>query len=154
MNKKKLIREQLGVSLERFNALRGVSPPRKGWIRAIRDALGMTAKQLADRLGVAQQAVSRIERDELRGAVSIKTMRRVAESLDCVFVFGFVPKTSLEDTLRARARRVARRRLAQASHTMALEAQSVSAHENEKIFHGMVDDLLESVSSDLWDDKL
>ena len=93
MKKKNLIREQLDASLQRFSHLRNAPPPPKGWIRAIRNALGMTAKQLANRLGVAQQAVARIENGELEGSVTIKTMRRIAERLDCVFVYGFVPLT-------------------------------------------------------------
>jgi len=100
MNRNKLVREQLEASLQRLAPLRGINPPSKGWVRAIRDALGMTARQLAGRLGVSQQSVTRIENHELSGAVTVKTMRRVAEGLDCVFVCGFVPKSSLEATLR------------------------------------------------------
>ncbi|MCJ7686122.1 MAG: helix-turn-helix domain-containing protein, partial [Desulfobacteraceae bacterium] len=74
MNKKKLIREQLDASLQRLSPLLDVTAPPKGWIRAIRDALGMTARQLANRLGVAQQAVARIEKEELAGSVTIKTI--------------------------------------------------------------------------------
>lgn len=152
MNRKKLIREQLEASLEPLRSLKDLSPPHKGWIRAIRDGLGMTARQLASRLGVAKQAVGRIERDEPGGAVTIKTMRRVAEGLGCVFVFGFVPKTSLEETVRARAREVAEMRLGRASHTMALEAQSLAPEENERVLAEMVDELAETMPPDLWDD--
>ena len=67
MNKKKLIREQLDASLQRLSPLLDATAPPKGWIRAIRDALGMTAKQLANRLGIAQQAVARIEKEEPAG---------------------------------------------------------------------------------------
>ena len=105
MNKKKLIREQLDASLQRLRPILNVTAPPKGWIRAIRDALGMTAKQLANRLGVAQQAVARVEKEELAGSVTIKTMRRIAERLDCVFVYGFVPRTSLEETVARQAKK-------------------------------------------------
>ena len=152
MNRKKLIREQLDSSLRRFSALRSVNPPPKGWIRAIRDALGMTAKQLAGRLGVAQQAVARIEKDELSGSVTIKTMRRIAESLDCIFVCGFVPRSSLEATLRKQAEKLATKRLAQASQTMKLEGQALGAKENEKVLAEMVDDLVGMPPSDLWNE--
>jgi len=146
----KLIREQLDASLDRFRALGGVSPPQKGWIRAIRDALGMTAKQLACRVGVAQQAIARIERDELAGRVSIKTLRRVAEGLDCVFVYGFVPRSSLEATIRRQAQELAARRLARASQTMALEDQALSNEENSRVLAEMVDEIVDTVPSDLW----
>jgi predicted DNA-binding mobile mystery protein A len=150
MNKNRLIREQLEASLQRLAPLRGVNPPPKGWVRAIRDALGMTARQLAGRLGVSQQSVARIEKDELSGSVTIKTMRRVAESLDCVFVCGFVPKSSLEATVRKQAERLASGRLARASQTMALEDQGLSAGENKKVLSGMVDEILDELPSNLW----
>lgn len=150
MNKKKLIREQLDASLKRFSPLLNVSAPPKGWIRAIRDALGMTAKQLAGRLDVAQQAVARIEKEEPAGSVTIKTMRRIAESLDCVFVYGFVPRTSLEETVARQAQKVAIQRLTQASQTMSLENQSLSRVENEQALSHLVDELIRTLPSTLW----
>jgi predicted DNA-binding mobile mystery protein A len=150
MNKKKLIREQLDASLQRFSPLLSVTTPPKGWIRAIRDALGMTAKQLASRLGVAQQAVARIEKEELVGSATIKTMRRIADHLNCVFVYGFVPRTSLEETVSSQARKVASKRLAQASQTMSLENQALSKRENEKVLSELVDELIRTLPSNLW----
>ena len=150
MNKKKLIREQLDASLQRLSPLLDVTAPPKGWIRAIRDALGMTAKQLANRLGVAQQAVARIEKEELAGSVTIKTMRRIAECLDCVFVYGFVPRTSLEETVALQAKKVAAKRLAHASQTMSLENQALSRRENELALSDLVDELIRTLPSNLW----
>jgi predicted DNA-binding mobile mystery protein A len=150
MNKKKLIREQLDASLQRLSPLLDVTAPPKGWIRAIRDALGMTGKQLANRLGVAQQAVARIEKEELAGSVTIKTMRRIAECLDCVFVYGFVPRTSLEETVARQAKKVAAQRLAQASQTMGLENQALSRRENERALSDLVDELIRTLPSNLW----
>ena len=151
MKKKNLIREQLDVSLQRYSPLRNVPPPPKGWIRAIRDALGMTAKQLANRLGVAQQAVARIEKEELEGSVTIKTMRRISECLDCVFVYGFVPRTSLAETVSRQAKNVAAQRLAQVSQTMSLEDQALSRKENEQVLSNLVDELIRTLPSNLWD---
>jgi predicted DNA-binding mobile mystery protein A len=153
MNKKKLIREQLEVSLRRFSPLLSVNKPPKGWIRAIRDALGMTARQLASRLGIAQQAVARIEKDELTGSVTIKTMQRVAECLDCDFICGFVPRSSLEATLRSQAHKIAAKRLSQASQTMTLENQALSSKENEKVLSDMVDELVDTLPSYLWNES-
>jgi predicted DNA-binding mobile mystery protein A len=150
MNKKKLIREQLDASLQRISPLLDVTAPPKGWIRAIRDALGMTARQLANRLGVAQQAVARIEKGELAGSVTIKTLRRIAECLDCVFVYGFVPRTSLEETVTRQAKKIAAQRLAQASQTMSLENQALSRKENEQVLSDIVDELMRTLPSNFW----
>ena len=152
MNKKSLIREQLDVSLERLTPLRNLRIPPKGWVRAIRNALGMTARQLAERLGIAQQAVARIERDEVSGSVTIKTMRRVAECLDCVFVFGFVPRSTLEDTVRNQASKQASKRLAQVSHTMKLEDQALNTKENNKILSELVVELVDKLPRNLWNE--
>ena len=152
MKNQKLVREQLDATLQRFHPLKNSSPPKKGWIRAIRDALGMTAKQLARRLQVAQQAIARIENNELAGAVTIKTMRRVAEGLDCVFVYGLVPRSSLESTLLNQADRVVTQRLARASQTMALEDQALSLKEKHKMHSQLRSDLADKYSSNLWDE--
>jgi predicted DNA-binding mobile mystery protein A len=153
MNKKKLIREQLDASLQRLRPLNDATAPPKGWIRAIRDALGMTARQLANRLGVAQQAVARIEKEEPAGSVTIKTMRRIAERLDCVFVYGFVPRKSLEETVARQAQKIAARRLGQASQTMNLENQGLSRRENEQALSDLVDELIRTLPSNLWDNS-
>jgi predicted DNA-binding mobile mystery protein A len=110
----------------------------------------MTAKQLANRLGVAQQAVARIEKEEPAGSVTIKTMRRIAECLDCVFVYGFVPRTSLEETVARQVKKVAAQHLAQASQTMSLENQALSRRENEQALSDLVDELIRTLPSNLW----
>ena len=96
--------------------------------------------------------MARIEKNELAGSVTVKTMRRVAESLDCVFICGFVPRSTLEATVRRQAERVAAKRLGQASQTMALEDQSLGRKENLKILSDMVDDLIDTHPSNLWDE--
>jgi predicted DNA-binding mobile mystery protein A len=149
MKNRKLIREQLGAKLSIFRPLLEIQAPQKGWIRAIRDALGMSAKQLADRTGMAQQRIAVVEKGEFTGAVTLKTMRRIAEGLDCVFVYGFVPKSDLNTTLREKAEQIAARRLAQVSQTMGLENQALSEQENQKVFEETVNRLIENPSA-LW----
>ena len=46
--------------------------PSRGWIRAIREALGMTTGQLAKRLGVHQPRVIELERGEATGNCTVK----------------------------------------------------------------------------------
>jgi len=151
--KKKLVRQQLEATLQKFRFLLAVSTPPKGWTRAIRDALGMSARQLADRLGVVQQRVAEIERDELGGAATLKTMRRVAERLDCVFVYALIPLTGLEQTLRKQARLVAKKRLSRVSHTMRLENQGLSDDDQEQSMIDMIEDLIETQPLTLWDNE-
>lgn len=150
MKNKKLIREQLDASLARFMPLRDVHAPSNGWIQAIRAALGMSARQLASRLGITQQAVARIEKNEARGSVTLRTMRNIAEGLDCVFVYGFVPRTTLDETVRRQARRLAEARFGRVSHTMGLEDQGLGKKENKKMLSDAVENIVGSLPSTLW----
>ena len=151
-NKKKLVREQLDATLKAFHPLIDLSPPPKGWIRAIRDALGMNGRQFADRLNVTRQRSDQIENEECTGSITLKTMRRIADGLDCVFVYALVPRTSLADTVRKQAKRVACKRLAQASQTMALEDQGLSKEENEHVLSDMIEELMDNPPTNLWDE--
>lgn len=100
------------------------SPP-KGWIRAIRDAIGMTGVQFARRLNVSPQSVDALEKSEANGTVKIETLRRAAEALGCTLVYALVPNTSLDAAVRERAVARALLDLGRVAHTMKLEAQGV-----------------------------
>ena len=147
----KLAREQLDATLGRFEPLKTLVPPGKGWIRAIRDAIGMTGGQLAKRLNINKQRVSRIEHDEKLGKVKIETLRNVAEAMDCVFVYGFVPRKSLDDTLKNQAIHVAKKRMSRVAHTMALEDQVLSRDEQKKAFETAVEELIKTMPKSLWE---
>jgi predicted DNA-binding mobile mystery protein A len=113
---------------KRFQALRALKdtarPPR-GWIRAIRGALGMTTAQFARRMGVSQPRIVAIEKAEANRAITLKTLERAAEALGCRVVYVFVPQVPLAETVRLRARDVADRQLAALNQTMRLEKQDV-----------------------------
>ncbi len=100
------------------------APPR-GWVRALRDALGMTSSQLADRMGISRQAVNQLERSEAEGTITLQTLRRAAEALGCRVEYVLVPDEPLEDRVQQRALQLAREMLAGVEHTMALEAEQV-----------------------------
>jgi predicted DNA-binding mobile mystery protein A len=111
-------------------AMRYTSPAR-GWIKAVREALGMTTAQLAKRLSIRQPSVVALEQSEARGTMELATLRRVAEALDCTLVYALVPKKPLEDIVRDRARAFARQRLEPIEHSMSLENQTVGAKDAE-----------------------
>ena len=150
---KKLAREQLDATLKRFEPLKKLLSPGRGWIRAIRDALGMTGEQLAIRLDTNKQRIARIEQDEKLGKVTIKTLRSVAEAMDCIFVYGFVPRDSLEQTVRNQARLVAKKRTARSNQTMRLEKQELSEKEKEKSLKSLIEDIMDEMPKSLWDEK-
>jgi predicted DNA-binding mobile mystery protein A len=114
----------------------------------------MQGKQLAERIGITPQSLSEIERSEAIGSVSIKTMRRVAEAMDCEFVYALVPRTSLDEMVRRQAGALAKDRLSRASHSMALEGQALDAGENQSILSRMTDQIADESPQSLWDKKL
>jgi predicted DNA-binding mobile mystery protein A len=112
----------------RFVELKPVTrftPPVRGWIKAIREALSMNTAQLAARLKVSQPAVVTLEQSEVKGTIQLATLRRVAEALDCTLVYALVPNKPLETMVQEQTRKVARRRLKSVEHTMLLEDQSL-----------------------------
>ena len=104
----------------------GIDVPREGWVRTIRKALGMTIKQLAKRLGVVPSRVVKIEVSEIEDAITLRTLRMVAEQLDCTLVYALVPKSNLENTIKRRAQEIINQQIKRTAHTMDLEAQSVN----------------------------
>ena len=136
-----------------FRSLKDLSQPPKGWIRAVRDALGMTTAQFARRLGVSQPRVVAIEKAEISKAITLKSLERAAEALDCRVVYLFIPASSLEDTVRARAAQVAARQLSALNRTMSLEDQSVQdKRAREAMRQKLIAELVENPSR-LWDEK-
>jgi predicted DNA-binding mobile mystery protein A len=148
---KQIARRQLDATLAKFSEIKNVQLPAKGWIRAVREALGMSGKQLASRLQVSQPRVFKLEQGEPTGALTLKTMQQVAEALDCVFVYALVPRSSLEETVRTQARAVATERLQRVSHTMLLEAQGLSPAEQQASLEAAVEELVWETPRDLWD---
>ena len=57
-SKRRIARQRLDERLSAFKPESRFAVPPKGWIRAIRDALGMHAFQLGKRLGMTQQGVA------------------------------------------------------------------------------------------------
>jgi predicted DNA-binding mobile mystery protein A len=120
-----------------------VRRPPKGWIRAIRDALGMTAEQLGERLGISQPSVQRLELSEAEDTIQLNTLRRVAEALNCEVVYALVPRESLQATYDQAARAVARRELGAVSHSMALEDQAVDDRDEDARLRRYIEDELD-----------
>jgi len=146
-----LARWALDVQLEPLRVMDPLIRPDRGWIRAIREAIGMTTGQFAKRLGVSQPRIAALERAEANEVVTLKSLRQAAEALDCVLVYALVPKTSLEDLVKERARYVAEQQLARTNHTMRLENQGVSKQRLERAREELATELMRS-DRRLWAD--
>ena len=142
-------RQRLDERLQPLRPTDRFQVPPKGWIKAIREALGMTGRQFADRLNVRPQSVDALEKSEASGAIKIETLRRAAEALDCTLVYALVPNTELEQAVRARARKRALHDLRRVAHSMKLEAQSTGDADLDARVDAYIRDTLRE--RDLWE---
>lgn len=126
--------------------------PPKGWIRAIRDALGLTVRQLAQRMRKTHSVVVRLEASEVADTITLGSLRAAAEAMDCTLVYAIVPNRPLTDTARARATAVADARLGRVQHTMRLEDQSLEPDDLEQQRERLITSILARGGSRLWDE--
>lgn len=118
--------KQLDRTLEPFRAARRISRPQKGWLRAIREAVGISAGDLARTLGTSRQLPLQLEKAEAEDRITLKSLRTAANALDCDLVYALVPKAgTMEELIENRARAQARKQVLGVEHSMALEDQAV-----------------------------
>ena len=150
---KPLVRDELDRRLAPLRRARLVRP-RRGWVYAVREALGMNGRQLSERLGIARSHLAHIEDAEVRGAATLHTLEKAADALGCDLVYAFVPRyrKTLEVMVHARAREVAERIVGRVATTMALEAQGVDRAFRKKEVDRVAADLVRTLRKHLWDE--
>ena len=146
MNKRLILLRALVHKTGNLTQLRDAQPPKQGWISAVRQALGMTAKQLAERVGLSQPRIAKMELNE--NNLKISTMKKIAEGLDCDFVYGFVPKSSLQETINRQARKKAEAILSNVNTNMALEDQLA---DDPNILTDVADEMIAKNIKRIWD---
>jgi predicted DNA-binding mobile mystery protein A len=119
----KRARQALDDRLSQLGAATRYAVPRLGWVRAVRDAIGMSAADLGRRMGITDASVRSLEKNEIEGGARLSTLRRAAEAMDCSLVYALIPNTSLQDTVERQAAAVLGEQLTRVHQTMALEAQ-------------------------------
>jgi predicted DNA-binding mobile mystery protein A len=146
---KRTARRRLDKKLSDFSALQQIGPPPKGWLRAVRDALGMSGTQFARRLGVSWQSMDDLEKSEAAGTIGLETLRKAAAALDCTLVYAIVPNRPLETLVEERAQALAKAALARVDQTMRLEDQRVVHVEQDELIEDYIRDHLRDRY--LWD---
>lgn len=141
--------QQLDQTLGLWRALPWPRPG-TGWLRAVRQTLGMTTRQLAKSVGVTQAAVVAAERTEAEGDITLATLQRYAAALGCELRYALVPLRPLEDMVEERADRIARDQVARVRHSMALEDQSTAQERLDREVAELRRKLLEGKPSRLW----
>ncbi len=137
--------------LEPYRVLRESPRPRAGWLRAVRNALGMTTRQLAARLGMSHGNIAKAEKAEARKTITLETLSEIARGLDCELVCALVPKEPLRDTIEQQALKTSSKQLERGGHHMALEDQAVSKKAMEEMIEQRQVELLSGRWSKLWE---
>lgn len=129
---------------ERLAAAQVPTRPHRGWVRAIRDVLGMSTAELATRMGIAQQRVSAIEKAEADRTVQLDTLDRAAAALGCRVAYVLVPVDgTLHDMVWAQARNRAAHELAAVDTTMRLEDQQVDDDRQQALIDQRASELVD-----------
>lgn len=127
--------------------------PRAGWLKAVREALGMTSQQLAKRMKLKNHAsILKFEKGEVDGSITLDVLERSAQALGCKLIYAIVPESgSFDDLVEARARAVASDVVKRVSHSMKLENQATAKSQQMNQVSELAAELKEKLDSRLWD---
>ena len=117
--------KQLAHSLSTFESAKQEVRPQRGWLRAIREALGITLKEIGDSIGVNPSHARSFEKAEAEDRITLRSLKQVAEAMGCELVYAVVPKSgTIRELAEKRARAEAAKRVLAVEHSMALENQA------------------------------
>lgn len=102
------------------------SLPKRGWIETLRLALGMSQVDLARRMKIKPQTVAQMEDSERKGTISINTLKKAAENLNCQLIYSINPQKKLEEIIREQALKMADDLLRRNQTHMELEQQGTN----------------------------
>jgi predicted DNA-binding mobile mystery protein A len=148
---KKVIREQLDKKLVFLKDFASAGMPQQGWIKTIREALGLSARQLGKKVGLDQSRISRLENAEKGGNLKLASLQKIARSLNMKFVYGFIPEDSLEQMVKNQAKKIVLKRMKRLNNTMRLEKQGLSNEEQKRVLEDMIEKILIEQPKDFWD---
>ena len=149
--KTNLKRQHLDDALRVYPTAKSAAPPRSGWVRSIREALGMTQSQLGAKLGISRQSVQEFEKAEVARRITLDSLDRLGRAMGCRLVYALAPEPgSLNKLLTSRAEALADAMLKPTTHSMELEAQGVSNRDRKRQRKALVDTLLTGNARKLW----
>jgi predicted DNA-binding mobile mystery protein A len=124
---RKILTNILSKMIGKFPKPTEAPVPPTGWLRAIRLATGMPATYPARKLGLTQQGFDSLEKSEAAGAITLKSLKRAADAMDCDLVYAVIPRGgSVRTMIQRQAIARARREILPVAHSMRLESQGSS----------------------------
>lgn len=142
--------EQVQASVAAYSDLASRRPPPRGWLKAIRESLGLTERQQAGRLGITGSTLHKSELAEAEERITLGQLRKLADGLDCELVYALVPRKPLTQVVEDRARSIALQEVSGVAHTMSLEDQRPATGRLRKQVDQRTAELLRGRWSDLW----
>ena len=147
---KQLQLRQIDEELKKLSSI-NIQKPRTGWISTIRTAISMSASQLAKRLKISQQALSNLEKREMEETITLAKLREIGEKLELELVYSFIPKTSLEQMIQQRARKVATEIVMKTNQQMILEDQKIENKKLKQAIESRAEQIARKMPKFLWD---
>jgi predicted DNA-binding mobile mystery protein A len=149
--RRRIQRREIDAMVESNPLLRvHLQPPFGGWLKAVRTSLGMSARQLGQRVGVSQASVAEAERAEAEGRITLNALRKMADGVSCDVVYAVVPRTSLDMVVHNQANQTARRLVGEVAQGMALEDQATSREDQAAQVDAVRERLVAQGSSSIW----
>ena len=118
-------------------------------IRSLREVLGMTQEQLAERSGLSQSMIADIENGR-RANLTTPTINKLAEGLNCKYECRLIPQKDIQTILDEQSTAVANKIISTSSGSMAIEMQLPSKDVIDKQIMELKKELLEKHKSALW----
>lgn len=152
MKMQRLILEQIDAKILQLKKAENFVIPSSGWVYSIRQALGMSMRQLGVKMRITPQSIKEIEEREKNGTITIKVLRQFGYSLDLKLIYGFIPSEgSLEKIIEKRAFELAAEIVNRTSISMKLEDQENSTDRLHKAVREKAEEIKLNMPRYLWD---
>lgn len=142
--------KQIMAKISKVMKVKVPNPPKSGWIRTIREVLGMSGTQLGERLQLTRNQISILERKEEEGTITLNQLQNLADGLNADLVYAVVPRKSIEETIDERATELAQSRLKMSHQNMFLEAQQLSSEQQDEATQMLVAEIKAKGGKVLW----
>ena len=146
MDNKKILRRSYQKKFDLFRKAM-IARPQQGWLKTIREFLGMTTTQLAKRLEISQPRIVAMEKNERN--VKLSTMERIADTLNCDFSYAFIPRENIDDIIYNQAKKKAQKILNKVNKNMGLENQLAKTND---LLKDIIEELLNGNIARVWDE--
>ncbi len=147
-------RQIVDAKIHSFLSLRDILMPPQGWLKTVRNALGLSAAQLAKRMGAQVSDVLHLEKREANESVTLASLQRAAKAMNCRLVWAIVPEQpyeSLSDIVEKRAQDLAEQLVKSTDQTMRLEDQGIDSKLSQKQTRELAEELVRDGDQRIWE---